>query len=136
MKKFLTPLFLFIGSAVLAQQPAPVPTPVIHSDAGIFQFNEMTHDFGEVPEGPAVNTDFVFKNVGKSPIVITNIDGGCSCVHITWPKQAVLPSESGTIHVTYDTKGRVGGISNNITIYASTQNNITHLAIRGLVVNK
>src|SRR5579871_6648530 len=67
------------GSA--AVNPATVPvaavpqsaptTPPVDPNAGKFKFEEETHDFGSVPEGPLAEYDFVFKNVGKKPITIS-----------------------------------------------------------------
>ena len=70
------------GNVVKAQvnnSPANATQPTADPDAGVFKFVEGTHDYGVVPEGPFAECDFVFKNTGKKPIIITESHGSCGC---------------------------------------------------------
>jgi len=105
-------------------------------DAGIFKFKEETHDFGEVPDGPKAEYDFEFRNVGKSPIVITEAHGSCGCTVPEWPKEPIKPKHKGKIHVTYNTAGRVGPINKDVTITSNAQQSVMKLHITGMVMPK
>lgn len=39
-------------------------------NAAEFKFVEETHNFGNIPEGPEAQYEFVFTNVGKEPLII------------------------------------------------------------------
>ena len=147
MKKATMTLFaLAICGAAFAQtnqQVAPPPPPppaaaakTVDPSAGKFKFKEETHDYGEVPEGPLAEYDFEFKNVGKKPIVISEAHGSCGCTVPKWPTEPVMPGKKGVIHVTYNTQGRQGPISKEVTINSNAQQSPMVLHIRGTVKPK
>jgi hypothetical protein len=151
MKKVFVTLFCLAitGAAVHAQQQTPPPAPPAHPqqaapvpppppdpNAGKFKFEEETHDFGTVPEGPLAETDFEFKNVGKEPIIIKEAHGSCGCTVPTWPHDPILPKHKAVIHVTYNTQGRVGQINKDVTITSNASNSPTRLHITGTVKAK
>lgn len=120
-----------------AQTPPPAPAPKpISPNAGKFKFNEETHDYGEVPEGPTAETDFEFKNVGKEPIIISEAHGSCGCTVPKWPSEPILPGKKGVIHVTYNTQGRQGPIMKDVTINSNAAQQPMVLHIRGTVKPK
>ena len=128
-------------TATPAPAPAPAPAqaptaPVVDPEAGKFKFDEETHDFGEVPEGPLAEFDFEFKNVGKKPITINEAHGSCGCTVPKWPQEPILPKHTGIIHVSYTTSGRVGPISKEVTINSNAQQSPMVLHIRGTVKPK
>jgi hypothetical protein len=123
------------AAAAAAAQQAPA-TPPVDPKAGKFKFNEETHDFGTVPEGPLAETDFEFKNVGKKPITITDAHGSCGCTVPTWPHEPILPKHTAKIHVAYTTNGRQGMINKDVIINSDAQQNPMRLHITGNVTPK
>ena len=124
--------------AVAAPPPLPggsraEPAKPDPKDAGKFKFEEEMHDFGEVLDGPPAECDFEFKNVGKSPIIITEAHGTCGCTVPLWPKEPVLPKHKAVIHVTYNTRGRVGPINKDVIITSNAQQNPMKLHLMGMV---
>ncbi len=113
--------------------PPPPAAPTVDPEAGKFKFNEETHDFGSVIEGPTAECDFEFKNVGKKPIVISEAHGSCGCTVPKWPTEPILPKHKGVIHVTYNTTGRVGIISKDVYITSNAQQSPMKLHITGTV---
>jgi hypothetical protein len=105
-------------------------------DAGIFKFDEETHDFGEIEEGPIAQCAFTFKNVGKNPIIISDARGTCGCTIPMFSKKPVGPKEKGTIHVSYTTLGRVGPISKDVFVTSNAQQSYLKLHITGYVKPK
>jgi len=140
MKKvFFSLLCLSLGTVAFAQTATPPPAPVapaVDPNAGVFKFKETTHDYGEVPEGPTAETDFEFKNTGKSPIVISEAHGSCGCTVPKWPQEPIMPGKKGLIHVTYNTQGRQGPISKDVTINSNAQQKTMVLHITGTVKPK
>jgi len=129
------------GATVTAAPAAPAPPPPaapkpISADAGKFKFNEETHDYGEVMEGPLAETDFEFKNVGKEPIIISEAHGSCGCTVPKWPQEPILPGKKGIIHVAYTTQGRQGPINKDVTINSNAAQQPMVLHIKGTVKPK
>ena len=119
-----------------ANQTVPTATPAPDPNAGKFKFEEETHDYGEVMEGPLAEYDFEFKNVGKSPIIISEAHGSCGCTVPKWPQEPILPKHKGVIHVSYNTAGRIGPISKDVIITSNAQQNPMRLHITGSVKPK
>jgi hypothetical protein len=92
-------------------------------------FEKPAHDFGKIRTGGVVSYDFKFKNTGSSPLIITAGRATCGCTTPTWPQTPVKPGESGVIHVTFDSKGKMGLQDKQITITANTNpaDNVVHL---------
>lgn len=124
-----------VEKAQTVAMPAPT-TPPVNEKAGKFKFNEETHDFGTVPEGPLAECDFEFKNVGKEPITITDAHGSCGCTVPTWPHEPILPKHSAKIHVAYTTNGRQGMINKDVIINSNAQQSPMRLHITGNVTPK
>ena len=115
MKQLFFALALVAGSsfAANAQTAAPAPDP----KAPVFQFVKgETHDFGALKEGDAADYAFEFKNVGKSPMIITNASASCGCTVPEWPKAPIAPGKKGKITVHFDTKGKSGPFNKSIWI--------------------
>ena len=101
--------------------------PAQNPDLSI-KFNQEEHNFGNVPEGPSVSYDFEFKNIGKVPIIFSDVHGSCGCTVPTWPKEPILPGKSSKILVTYSTQGRVGQISKTVTVTSNIGTKILKIA--------
>jgi hypothetical protein len=94
-------------------------------------FTTDNHDFGTVPEGPAAEFEFEFKNTGKEPIVLQHVQASCGCTTPTWSKDPVLPGKTGIIKASYGTQGRPGPFTKNITVVSNAGTKV--LTIKGQV---
>lgn len=103
-----------------------------------FMDAQNTYDFATIPEGPAVQHDFVFENTGNEPLVITNAQASCGCTSPNFPKEPILPGKKGKISVTYTTQGHLGNFRKSIYITSNANgnnaNNQYELFITGIVV--
>ena len=128
-------LFLSLMSAVIlfsACNQSGKSTASTTGNAGnapVLKFEKQTHDFGKIKVASIVSYDFKFKNDGNSPLIITDGYASCGCTKPTWPKAPIKPGESGIIHVTFDSKGKMGLQDKMITITANTvpPQNVVHL---------
>ncbi|PQJ09978.1 DUF1573 domain-containing protein [Flavipsychrobacter stenotrophus] len=134
MKKLMMLTICLILSGAVATYAQETKAEInATSDAGIMAFNELVHDYGEVPEGPMAEYDFVFKNKGKKPIVINKAVGSCGCTVAAWDHEPVLPGKKGKIHVTYNTLQRPGPISKQVTVMSDASEPVIVLQIKGNV---
>lgn len=86
-----------------------------------FSFDGRTHKFEEVAAGAQLEHVFTFTNSGDEPLVITKYDVECECTKAILPKAPILPGETGTIKVTFDTEGKVGWQYRKILLHANVK---------------
>lgn len=99
-----------------------------------FEFVEEVVDFGTITQGEVVSTNFKFKNVGKSDLIISSAQGSCGCTVPEWPKEPIKPGAEGRIAVTFNSSGKQGKQNKTITIVANTNPNTKVIALKGDVL--
>lgn len=108
---------------------------VAPADAPVFKFDELKHDFGDINQGEQVSYTFKFKNVGKSPLVITKAKASCGCTVPKYDNKLIDPNEDGTIEVTFTASGP-GLQYKTVKIFANTIPEIHELNITANVIAK
>ena len=125
MKNFLVLLIAFLGFTLVHSQEMK---PEI-------SFEKTVIDYGTVNKGDNGVREFVFKNSGNAPLIISNVKSTCGCTIPKKPEKPILPGESEKIQVKYDTK-RVGFIRKSITVTSNAASSpTTILKIKGQVVD-
>jgi hypothetical protein len=110
MKKALVVLvMLFAAVGVFAQQATNDTLPII-------KFEKLEHNFGKIKEGTLATYSFVFENVGKTPLILTNVIASCGCTTPEWPKEPIMPGKKATIKAVYNSYGRPGQFHKAITV--------------------
>lgn len=99
----------------------------------LITFKETTFDYGKVKDGDLVKHEYKFTNTGKEPLIISDAKGSCGCTVPTWPKDPIAPGASATIHVEFNSKGKLGPQSKKVTLTANTNPAQTYLTIKGEV---
>lgn len=97
-------------------------------------FEKTVIDYGTVNKGDNGVREFIFRNSGNAPLIISNVKSTCGCTIPEKPEKPILPGESEKIQVKYDTK-RVGFIRKSITVTSNAASSpTTILKIKGQVV--
>lgn len=109
------------------------------ADYALIQFDSLTQNAGEIPQGPSHVFEFKFRNIGKIPIVIQSVKSSCGCLAPYWPKEPIMPGETGMIKGLYDTKNRPGNFHKTMTIFSNAriENNSRkeiYLVMKGVVI--
>ncbi len=99
----------------------------------IFQWADTLFAFGEVREGDIIQQPFGFRNVGTAPLLINTATSTCGCTIPEWPKDPIMPGDSGTIRVKFNTLHRTGQQMKQVTIFANTIPNQCTLYLSGRV---
>lgn len=130
MKKIVLLYTLIFGFTFItkAQEAVPVANP----NAAEIAFDTDVHDYGTIKQGANGSYEFKFKNTGKEPLVITNAQGSCGCTVPAWPKEPILPGQSNSIKVTYDTK-RVGPFTKTVTLTSNAKTASKVITIKGVI---
>lgn len=102
----------------------------------VISFEDPVFSFGLISEGEVIDHTFTFKNTGKSPLIISHIEGSCGCtVMRDWPKEPVEPGESGEISVEYNSKNKGGKQNVAIRVLANTSPATTVLTMEGEIAS-
>lgn len=95
-------------------------------------FEKTVHNFGSLIKNSAGSTEFVFKNTGKGPLILSNVTASCDCATPQWPKEPIMPGKTATIKVVYDTK-KIGVFNKTVTVISNAISNKVDLTIQGEV---
>jgi hypothetical protein len=79
------------------------------------KFETVDLDYGTIKKSSEPFREFIFKNTGKSPLIISNAVGSCGCTIPTFPKEPIMPGKKAAVKVRYDTE-RVGAFTKNVTL--------------------
>ncbi len=132
MKKVFAAALLFFGLAFTtkAQETA---TPNIDPNAPELKFEQETIDYGTIDYDANTLREFKFKNTGKAPLIINNVQVSCGCTNVDgWSKEPIAPGKISTFKVKYDSK-RVGKFDKKITVTSNSKTPSTILTIKGEV---
>ena len=93
-------------------------------------------DLGDIREGdgPAVCT-FVCANDSSAPLDIAFVSASCSCVSVSWPRQAVRPGERAEISAILNPDGMNGRVSRQITVWERGDKALATLEISANVIS-
>ncbi len=100
---------------------------------GELKFKTDNHDFGTVEEGTQAMYKFEFTNVGKEPVIVSNVQASCGCTTPSWTKEPVMPGKTGEITASYNSSGRPGAFNKTITVTSNASNPTQVLTLKGVV---
>ncbi|MBE6291476.1 MAG: DUF1573 domain-containing protein [Bacteroidales bacterium] len=132
MKKFfLLAAILAITTLGFAQEPQK------NSEKAELRFEKQTHNFGIIAQDTAVVTyEFVFKNVGKSPLIIHQANASCGCTVPEYTLEPIMPGEKGKLKVTYNGVNRRPGVfRKSITVHNNGRRSPVRVYIEGEMVS-
>ncbi|OFX89918.1 MAG: hypothetical protein A2W99_08870 [Bacteroidetes bacterium GWF2_33_16] len=135
MKKLLFILLTFISISFTAYSQEEIKTNKENKELPEIFFEKTVHDYGTIKYESDGTCEFTFKNTGKEPLLLTQVQASCGCTTPTWPKEPVKPGETGTIVVKYNTK-IPGVFSKSVRVYSNAKTNLVTLTIKGSVENK
>ena len=128
MKKIL--LSLMIATTLMACNQKKSNTVVNYTtDGADIKYKAPTFDFGKIKQGEKVTHSFAFTNTGKAPLIVTNAVASCGCTTPVWPKTPVMPGDTASISVTFNSAGKSGLQDKLITVSSNSQpaQSIVHL---------
>ena len=100
------------------------------------EFEQVVHDYGDVPYNGNGECEFRFTNTGTEPLLVQKPKSSCGCTIPSWPNEPILPGESDVIKVTYRTN-RAGNINKTVTVTSNAVKNSTVvLRIKGRVLEQ
>jgi Protein of unknown function (DUF1573) len=136
MKKVLVLMVLVAtGGFAFAQATATATKEEVKPEVAVFEWAAQSYDFGKIKQGTPATHEFKFKNTGKVPLVITNVQASCGCTTPDWSKEPIAPGAEGFIKATYNA-ANMGGFNKTVTVMANVENSYMQLSIKGEVVQE
>ena len=132
MKRNILFIFLLLTASLgFAQEEIKL------KDKGEMKFEKTRHNFGVFALDTAILTyDFVFTNVGKSPLIIHQASASCGCTVPEYTLEPIMPGSKGKITVTYNGKGRRPGVfRKSITIHNNGKQTPVRIYIEGEMID-
>ncbi len=97
------------------------------------KFETETVDYGTIEKGSNGLREFKFTNIGKDPLILSNVQTSCGCLVAVWPKEPVKSGASGIIKIKYDTN-RIGPFTKTVTVTSNAEEPSKIIKIKGIVV--
>ncbi len=119
-------LLAFFALQIQAQQKTS------KTSGAVLKFNETTFHFKKIYYQSNGTHNFKFINTGKEPLLLSRPHSSCGCTVPTWPKAPILPGDSGSIKVTYNTH-ILGYFNKTVTVYSNASKPVV-LHIHGEVI--
>lgn len=97
---------------------------------------EPRKNFGFVKRGTLVKNEYEIINAGDQPLIITEAEVSCSCTTVDLPKQPVLPGQSATVVVSFNTTTVYGRQDRVVLINSNDPKGAVKLRYKGTVSDK
>jgi hypothetical protein len=123
-------------AAPTTNQPTEAAEAAAPTEITTIQWLDSSQNFGKVTDGEKVVITFHFKNTGTKPLVISNVQASCGCTVPSKPEEPIAPGAEGKITAEFNSEGRVGKASKNITVTANTKEGVAVLMFEGEVLPK
>jgi archaellum component FlaF (FlaF/FlaG flagellin family) len=134
MKRFLlSAIFVFALMLGANAQQTKTQTPTEVTSQAEITFDKLEHDYGEVKQNGDGVCEFKYTNTGSVPLVLSKVRSSCGCTVPKWSKEPLMPGQSATITVKYNTSS-VGPINKSITVESNAKTARVRLQIKGKVV--
>lgn len=112
---------------------APTATPPADGKYPNMEFEKTEHDFGMINQGDKVTYVFKFKNTGEADLLISKAKGSCGCTVPEYPKEPIKPGESGELKVSFNSAGKRGKQTKNVTLTTNTKNGMEKLIVHASI---
>ena len=100
----------------------------------IITFDESSYNFGQIIQGERIKHSYTFTNTGEAALVISSVGASCGCTIPTWSEEPIEPGETGQIDVVFDSEGRSGAQSKDITVVSNAVPNTAVIRLTGEVI--
>lgn len=136
-RKLFSLVFLIIvaliGSGCSHQKSKPISE---NNGEAKMVFETKFNTFGDVKQDEVVGISYRFTNQGNAPLVINEIQKGCGCTEVVYPKQAIQPNGDGVIEVIFDSAGFSGKQYKTVMVYCNDQESPIQLSFSANVISE
>jgi hypothetical protein len=117
--------------SAIAPVNALVSKAIVASSSIVWKSESI--DVGQIPQNTPKPIVFEFKNTGKTPVLVTNVQGSCGCTATDYTKSPIAPGKSGTVTATYNA-ANAGVFTKTVSVTTNSDATPKVLTIKGNVV--
>lgn len=100
-------------------------------------FEEQVYDFGKIYISESVTHKFIFKNLGKGELIISNVKSSCGCTAALVSKDILHKEEEGEVEVKFNSGHYVGKVTKSVMVNSNDPENSKYkLTITGEVIEE
>lgn len=127
---------VMLGSCKNGSKEVTYSKVEVTEDVAEILFDTLSYDYGNVLPDTTTSYDFVFHNIGATPLYLESVVPGCGCTKTLWPKGSIDPGEAGVITAIYDSHGREPGhFAKSIRVFSNAKTSFVRLSISGDIVD-
>lgn len=130
--RFLIISILFISSISFGQNNNFASPAQTNKQASIL-FKTLIYDFGKIAHESEAKAVFIFKNISKHNIKLTNVQTTCGCTGAEWPREEIAKRKKQKIIIQYDSR-IIGKFQKYIYVYVEGLADPVQLQIKGEVL--
>lgn len=93
-------------------------------------------NFGFVKRGRLIKNEFEISNVGNQPLTLLDVEIACSCTTVEYPKQPILPGQSASVVVNFNTATVYGRQDREVFLISNDPTGPVSLRYKGVVTGK
>ena len=102
------------------------------ASAQTITFNNTTLDYGTIKQGSDGNREFVIKNTGDKPLIISNVAPSCGCTTADYTKTPIKPGKKGFVEASYNAASP-GAFVKTVNVTTSDSKTPKTLSFKGVV---
>lgn len=125
MKKILTICLLLASGFALNAQTGTATSP-----ADPLKTTRTEHQFGQIPQGKPVYTEFEIVNTGSTPLQLEDVRAACGCTTPEWKREPIAPGATAIIKVGFNAASE-GHFEKPVTIIYNNGQQTRTLLIKG-----
>lgn len=93
--------------------------------------------FDNIDEGYILLDSFKVTNIGEHPYVVREVKTTCDCTVLRYPKEPLMPGETATIRIEFDSAGKAGLAQPGIVIYDNSAPNLRSIIyLSGYIISR
>lgn len=119
-----------------ASSPPKAKKPAPPKEYAGIKFDTKEQKFGTIVMGEKVERSFDFTNTGSIPLIISDASSTCGCTIPEIPTHPIAPGDRGSIKVVFDSTGKIGTQSKEVTVMSNARPSVVKIALSGLVITK
>jgi len=104
---------------------------IVAQDIAILATDKTNHNWGQIYMGDKYEHVFTFTNKGNIPLIIFEATSSCGCTVPQKPDKPIMPGETGSVKVVFNSEGRSGMQHKNVVVKANTDPEYTTFYLNG-----
>lgn len=109
----------------------------VTEDAAEIKFDTLVYDYGTILPDTTTTCEFVFHNIGATPLYIESVIPSCGCTKALFPHGGIEPGEAGVITTIYDSHNRrPGHFQRSLRVYSNAKTGFCRLTVTGDIAEK